>query len=92
MRAEFNGTVIAESDATVVVEGTHYFPRSSVKMQYFEPSDLNTFCSWKGDASYFHLTVDGTTKRNVAWYYPEPMEKATHIKGYVAFYPDVTVA
>ena len=30
MRATWNGTVIAESDQTVVVEGNHYFPAESV--------------------------------------------------------------
>ena len=31
MKAVWNGTVIAESDDTVVVEGNHYFPAGSVK-------------------------------------------------------------
>ena len=39
MKAVFNGTVIAESDDTVVVEGNHYFPPSSVRFEYFsEPT------------------------------------------------------
>jgi uncharacterized protein (DUF427 family) len=32
--ATWNGTVIAESDKTVVIEGNHYFPPGSVNKQY----------------------------------------------------------
>ena len=31
MKAIWNGTVIAESDDTIVVERNHYFPLASVK-------------------------------------------------------------
>jgi len=37
-------------------------------------------------ASYYDATVDGSPIRDIAWYYPEPKEKAKHIKNYVAFY------
>jgi len=89
--ATLNGTVVAESDETVIVEGNHYFPPSSVKSEYFSPTDHSSVCGWKGTASYYDVTVDGHTEGNAAWYYPEPMEKATNIKDYVAFYPAVTV-
>jgi uncharacterized protein (DUF427 family) len=51
MKAVLNGTVLAESDQTVVVEGNHYFPPSSVKSEFFTPTDRSTHCPWKGDAS-----------------------------------------
>lgn len=91
MRAVLNGTVVAESDDTVVVEGNHYFPKESVKLDFFTPTDRSTHCPWKGDASYYDITVDGQTASNAAWYYPEPYDKAIHIKDHVAFYPVVTV-
>ncbi|MBK8527350.1 MAG: DUF427 domain-containing protein, partial [Rubrivivax sp.] len=50
MKAIWNGTVIAESDDTVVVEGNHYFPAGSVKKDYLLPSNTKTMCSWKGEA------------------------------------------
>ncbi|MFK8023701.1 MAG: DUF427 domain-containing protein [Ilumatobacter sp.] len=92
MRAELNGTVLAHSDATVVVEGNHYFPPESVKMEYFTPTEHSTHCPWKGDAAYYDLTVGGDTASNAAWYYPAPFEKAAHIKDHVAFYGVVTVS
>ncbi|MFZ4371592.1 MAG: DUF427 domain-containing protein, partial [Mycobacterium sp.] len=35
MKAMWSGTVLAESDATVVVEGNHYFPPDSLNREYF---------------------------------------------------------
>ena len=34
-RAIWNGAVLAESDATVVVEGNHYFPAADVHDEFF---------------------------------------------------------
>lgn len=92
MKAVLNGTVLAESNDTVVVEGNHYFPPSSIKTEFFGTSDHTTHCPWKGDSSYYDITVDGTTHSNAAWYYSEPKEKAAEIKDHVAFYGVVTVS
>jgi len=92
MRAVLNGVVLAESDETVVVEGNHYFPPSSVKAEYFAATDLSTHCPWKGDASYYDINVGDETAANAAWFYRTPMEKATSIRDHVAFYPVVQVS
>ena len=44
MRATWNGAVLAESDATVIVEGNHYFPPDSLNREYFSDSDTHTVC------------------------------------------------
>jgi uncharacterized protein (DUF427 family) len=85
MRARWKNVVLADSDATVVVEGNHYFPPNSLNPAYFKESDTHTTCPWKGEASYYHVEVDGEMKKDAAWTYPEPKEKAQHIKDYVAF-------
>ena len=92
MKAVLNGTVLAESDNTVVVEGNHYFPPSSVHSEFFTLTDRSTHCPWKGDASYYDITIDGSTESNAAWYYPAPLEKAAEIKDHVAFYGVVSVS
>jgi uncharacterized protein (DUF427 family) len=91
MRAVWNGTVIAESDDTVVVEGNHYFPRDSVDPKVLEPSDKQTICPWKGTASYYTLVVDGERNTDAAWYYPTPKDAAKEITDHVAFWRGVTV-
>ena len=89
--ATFNGVKIAESDATVVIEGNYYFPSEAVNWEHFSRTSHSTHCPWKGDASYYNVSADGETKENVAWQYEAPYEKASEIKDYVAFYPAVTV-
>ncbi len=91
MKAVWNGTVIAESDNTVVVEGNHYFPPDSIKSEHFQNSDYQTVCPWKGTASYYNVVVDGETNANAAWYYPTAKERAKNIEGHLAFWNGVQV-
>lgn len=91
MRATWNGTVLAESDDTIVVEGNHYFPAESVTAELLEPSDHATVCPWKGTASYKSIVVDGQRNENAAWYYPAPKDAAAEIKDHYAFWKGVTV-
>ena len=90
MKATWNGVTIAESDDTVVVEGEHYFPESSLKREYVVHSNHHSN-SWKGQANYYSLLVDGDLKPEAAWYYPEPTEAAAQLKGRVAFTQGVKI-
>jgi uncharacterized protein (DUF427 family) len=89
MQAIWNGTVLAESDDTVVVEGNHYFPRESLREEYFRDSGKHTTCPWKGEASYLSVVVDGAENADAAWYYPQPKPAAEEITGRVAFWRGV---
>lgn len=91
MQAVWNGTVIAESDDTVVVENNHYFPRGSVREGVLVESDLTSVCPWKGTASYYSVKVDGAVNEDAAWYYPEPKPAAAEIADRVAFWRGVEV-
>jgi len=91
MKAIWNGTVVAESDDTVVVEGNHYFPRDAVEDAYLVASETHTVCPWKGTASYYTLEVDGERNEDAAWYYPEPKPAAEEVAGRVAFWRGVQV-
>lgn len=91
MKAIWNGTTVAESDETVVVEGNHYFPAESIDRRYFVDSDHHTVCPWKGTASYNTVEVDGQTNQDAAWTYPAPKEAAANITGHVAFWRGVEV-
>lgn len=91
MKAVWNGAIVAESSATRVVEGNHYFPADSIKREYFKETATHTTCSWKGVASYYTLDVNGQKNVDAAWYYPEPKSAANEITGYVAFWKGVKV-
>jgi uncharacterized protein (DUF427 family) len=90
-KAIWEGTVLAESNQTVEVEGNQYFPPDTIKQEYFKPSPVHTECPWKGTASYYDLEVNGKPNQGAAWYYPQPKPAAKQIKGYVAFWKGVKV-
>ena len=92
MKATWNDTVIAESDDTVVVEGNHYFPRDSIKAEYFRESDMASTCPWKGEAAYFDVVVGDTVNADAAWHYDAPKPRAENIAGRVAFWRGVVVS
>ena len=92
VRATWKGHVLAESDATVVVEGNHYFPRSDVRQDLLEDNPATTNCPWKGIASYYDIVVDGETNSGAAWYYADPKPAASQIKDHIAFWKGVKVS
>jgi uncharacterized protein (DUF427 family) len=88
----FNGVLIAETNHAIrVMEKGHapayYIPPGDVKQKYLSPADNHSVCPWKGEASYYHVTVNGKTARYACWYYPEPKQEFKSIKNYLAFYP-----
>jgi uncharacterized protein (DUF427 family) len=90
-KATWNGTVLAESNQTVEVEGNQYFPIEAVHREYLKPSNHQTVCPWKGTASYYDVEVNGQRNPNAAWYYPQPKPAASQIKDRVAFWKGVEV-
>lgn len=66
------------------------FPIDSIKSEYFQKTDLTTFCDWKGMANYYSVTTNGKTNKECAWYYAEPND-TRKIKGMVAFWNVVKI-
>jgi uncharacterized protein (DUF427 family) len=91
VRAICDGTVLADSDDTVVVEGNHFFPPESLRHEPFTASQSRSLCLWKGIAGYYTVTVDWATYPDAAWFYPHPTPLAHRTKGRVAFGPPVRV-
>lgn len=83
--AKIGDTVVASTDTYETVEGNIYFPPDSVDKSVLSDSKTSTHCPWKGEASYYNITVGGKTVNDAAWYYPQAFEKAKHIQDYVAF-------
>ena len=91
MKAIWKGTVVAESNDTVLVEVNHYFPASSVNPNFLLASNTRSMCAWKGEARYHTLFVNGDANPDAVWFYPEPSEAAAEIKGRLAFWKGVQV-
>lgn len=90
-RATWNGSVIAESDDAISIEGYTYFPKDSVRWELLEPSAHRSSCPWKGEASYYSINLDGDVNPDAAWEYRMPKAGAEAVSDRVAFWRGVAV-
>ena len=87
------GKIIADTNDALTLRETsyppvQYIPRRDVDMAALTRSEHTTYCPYKGDASYYSITVGRDRSRNAVWTYETPFEAMSQIKDYVAFYPD----
>jgi uncharacterized protein (DUF427 family) len=59
-----------------------YVPLEDFDAELLEPTDHSTHCPFKGDASYWTLTVGDRVEENVVWGYRDPLPDAPWLKGY----------
>jgi uncharacterized protein (DUF427 family) len=89
-----NGDVVAETDeALTLQESTYpavqYIPLRDVVQDRLKPSDTQTYCPYKGDASYYHVVTEaGDTVDDAIWTYQQPYPAVAQIAGHLAFYPN----
>ena len=92
VRVSFGGRVVADTRRAVVLreagyKPVQYIPRADIDMTLIERTARTSCCPYKGDASYFTLTVDGQVSENAAWSYEAPYPAVAAIKEHLAFYP-----
>jgi len=86
------GAVVAATDSALsLAEASypvvHYIPLSDVDQSLLERTTTQTYCPYKGDASYFTVkTPDGGTEADLIWTYEHPYPSVAEIAGHVAFY------
>lgn len=91
VRVKFNGEIIADSKRAVLLRESnllpvYYFPPEDVRQDLLTPTDLHTRCPYKGEASYWTVTVGDKTAENAMWGYLDPLAGREDIAGYCAFY------
>jgi uncharacterized protein (DUF427 family) len=90
-KAVWQGTLLAESEETIVLEGSHYFPPEAVKWEYLHGCGTRKESPWKGQALCFDVVVDHEINEAAAWSFPDPTPAAENIKNYVAFWKGVEI-
>ncbi len=91
VRTVFNGETLADSTQVRLLRETghvpvYYFPRADLRPDLLAASDHRTFCPFKGEASYWHVTAGGRRAENAVWSYEAPFEEVAGIKDYMAVY------
>jgi uncharacterized protein (DUF427 family) len=92
--ARVGGTVIADTNAALTMREAgyppvHYIPLGDVVPGMLHPSASDTYCPYKGDASYYDVVLpNGEKLTDVAWTYLAPYPAVDAIADHVAFYTD----
>lgn len=93
VRVDFAGETIVETDGAYVLHETglspvYYVPLADIGDRYLERTDNSTKCPFKGQASYWSVVVGDKRAENALWGYENPIDKASYLKGFGAFYRD----
>jgi uncharacterized protein (DUF427 family) len=83
------GKVVADTTNALTLQEASYPPVQYVPLTDVDPAliaatDHQTYCPYKGEASYWSLPG----AENAVWGYQDPYDAVAPIKGHVAFYPD----
>ncbi|TDU91083.1 uncharacterized protein (DUF427 family) [Kribbella voronezhensis] len=87
------GQIVADTrDALSLQEADYpavqYVPRKDVDLTQLERTDHESYCPYKGDASYYSIIPGGEKTVNAVWTYENPYAPVAEIKDHLAFYPD----
>lgn len=90
LRVEVSGTVLVDTDDTIILFETALAPRlyvhpSHVRADLLRRSDTSTYCNYKGVATYWSAVIGDVVVDDVAWSYDEPLPESTPIAGHLSF-------
>ena len=93
VRVLFNGEMIASTRRALFLFETglptrYYIPSADVRAEFLVPSRKTSVCPYKGNASYWSLSVGDRSAEDAVWAYLDPLPECQRIKGHFAFYPD----
>ncbi len=89
IRATLAGQTIVDSERAMLLHESNifpvlYFPTDDVSTDLLTKTDHSIHCPFKGDASYWTVSVGDTVADNAVWGYETPIESASWLQGYVA--------
>lgn len=91
VRVVHGGAVIVDAPGALRVLETsqapaYYVAFTHIADEYLRPSPHQSFCEWKGVASYADVVVGDSIAAGAAWSYPDPTAPFAEMVGYWAFY------
>lgn len=93
VRVTFAGRLVADTTRALTLKEAslppvQYIPREDVEMTLLQRTAHATHCPYKGDASYFTVSVGDRAAKNAVWSYEHPFPAVAAIENRLAFYPD----
>jgi uncharacterized protein (DUF427 family) len=65
-----------------------YAPLEDFDHDVLARTDHSTHCPFKGDASYWSVSVNGTVRENAVWAYESPTGAGAWLEGYASLYDE----
>ena len=92
IRVTVAGKIVAESERSLRLEEkgyppVYYLPRNDADMSLLVRTTHYTYCPYKGDCTYYSISIGGSKSEYAVWTYEKPYEAVASIKEYLAFYP-----
>ncbi len=92
IRIEVGGDVVAETTRARLVFETQlptrfYIPREDIAVE-LHPGERQTYCPYKGQASYWSLDAGGRRRPDLAWSYEQPLADIAQIAGLISFWDE----
>lgn len=90
-RVEVGGEVVVDTVRGKLLHESnllprYYVPLDDVRTDLLTRTDTTTHCPFKGDATYWTLTVGDRVEEDLIWGYEEPMDGVASIAGHVSFF------
>lgn len=88
-----NGVKVADSARPMVLFETglptrYYLPKTDVRLDLLERTELHTACPYKGTADYWSVRTEHGIAKNVIWGYETPIPEIPKIAGRLCFYDE----
>jgi len=89
----FKGEIVADSREALEINETgispvYYVPKHDVLMDLFERTETETYCPFKGQATYWTLPIGDAVSADAAWSYAAPYDGCQPLSGHLSFYSD----
>ena len=91
VRVEVDGVRVADSHSPRILFETglpprYYLPLTDVRMDLLRPSDTQTFCPYKGTATYWNIAIGDSEHKDLVWGYRAPLAESQKVTGLACFY------
>jgi len=85
------GVTLAESRSPLLLLETslrpqYYLLSTDIQWEHLSKSDTETYCPYKGRATYYNVHVGGEIYKDLAWCYLFPVYESALIAGCLCFY------
>ncbi|MBT4162201.1 MAG: DUF427 domain-containing protein [Gammaproteobacteria bacterium] len=92
INVRYGDLLIADTTSALLIHETrhgdvYYLPPKDIDWSLLEPTELSTYCPFKGHASYWSLKGEDTLE-NFVWSYRNPYPEVEELKDYMSFYTD----